>query len=201
MMGFSARQARITLVFIALLVIGVGTAVYSRYSRVRVPDEFVRARSQGAVISENIVGLSNQLSNDLARVNALDNQGRYGEAVAATDALIAQSKDVRYQAGELSKQLEAMTQSLDYINSSDARDAALASIAARVTMIQSLLAYSDALTQMLTRLKGRFVGNIQQLPVAENVTKINAEIEQINKLNVQAAEAMKRFDDIVAGKN
>jgi hypothetical protein len=118
---FRNRQGVIMVVFIGLLTIGIVSAFWGRFSRVYVPDNFKQARLEGAVISESIVSLSNQLSSDLARVNTLDDQGRYDEAIELADALIGQSKDIRVKANQLSVQLETMTRALDGINSSDAR--------------------------------------------------------------------------------
>ncbi len=199
---FSRRQRIITLVLIGFLALGGAGFFYNRYTHVSVPVRFTEARLQGAIISESIVGLSNQLSNDVARINTLDDQGRYNEALELADTLLAESQDVRVKANQLSAQLQVMTENLDSINSSGARDSALAAISSQVALINSLLAYSDYLTQLLKTLRGRFVGeHIQQLPLAETITKINREVELVNSLNVKASESMKRFDEIVAGKN
>ncbi|MEN9342259.1 MAG: hypothetical protein RIQ54_515 [Candidatus Parcubacteria bacterium] len=189
------------IVFVGLLTVGIVSAFWGQLSSVYVPDDFKNARLEGAVISESIVSLSNQLSNDLARVNTLDDQGRYDEAIELADALIGQSKDIRVKANQLSTQLETMTRSLDGITSSDARDVALSAITERIAMIESLISYSDQLTRVLTILRGRFVGEtIQQLKVSEAIIRINQEVERINTSNQKAAESMKRFDDLVLSK-
>jgi hypothetical protein len=198
---FRNRQGVIMIVFVGLLTVGIVSAFWGQLSSVYVPDDFKNARLEGAVISESIVSLSNQLSNDLARVNTLDDQGRYDEAIELADALIGQSKDIRVKANQLSTQLETMTRSLDGITSSDARDVALSAITERIAMIESLISYSDQLTRVLTILRGRFVGEtIQQLKVSEAIIRINQEVERINTSNQKAAESMKRFDDLVLSK-
>lgn len=188
--------------FVALLLIGVAGIVYTSKTRNVVPDDFKNARLQGALISQNIVDLSNQLVGDLTKMNTQDKQGDYNAALATADSLIAQSQDIRKKAQELSQELEKMTKALDQLKNSDARDVALASITARLEMINRLISYSDATTDLLTALRSRFSGTTSQsqAKVNELVQKINAEVEQVNVFNKQATESMNRFDEIIRGK-
>jgi archaellum component FlaC len=138
----------------------------------------------------------------LARVNHLDQEQDYDSAIELADTLIAQSTEIRFRAQNLSKELKVMTQSLDKIYSSSARESALNSINARVEMINSLLAYSDRLTDLLNALKDRFAGNSSQHTsnVVDLVNKINEEVSQVNQFNQKATDEMNVFDEIVRGR-
>jgi len=195
-MKFFMRYKKTTL---AALVIGVGIYFVSRagFSRTTVPPEFEQARLQGALIAENIVGLSRQSADSLQKVNEFDQQGNFAEASNLTQELIKQSQDIRNKAVELSGQLEKMTQALSKINSFEARQAALESITNRLALINRLINYSASLGDLLGALSARFSGNPGKHDVQSIVNQINAEATAINNFNLQAGQAMERFDRII----
>jgi hypothetical protein len=163
-----------------------------------IPKEFVDARMQGAIIAQNIVNLSNQSALDLSKINELDNGGNYTEALNLTTDVIKQSQQIRDQAVALSGEVETMTRALSGIDSMDARQAALESIANRLALISRLINYSGYLGQLLDTLRNHFSGKIVKgNNVASLVDQINAEVRAINNFNSQAGQAMDRFDKIV----
>src|SRR6185503_3978704 len=109
--------------------------------------DFVDARLQGATISQNIVDLASQSSEDISTINRLDEQGNFSEAKDVALKAIEESQQIRNQAVELSEQVSKMTQALSSIKSFDARQAALEAIASRLALISRLINYSDYLSQ------------------------------------------------------
>lgn len=163
-------------------------------------DDFKDARTQGAVVAQDIVNLSNGLQADLERVNKLDSEGNYAEALTATVELLKRTQGVKAKALELSKQLERMTGGLADIRSPIARQAALESISNRLALIGRLLSYSDYLSQLFTSLNVRFGGQALQPNQIKNlIAQVNAEVTAINSFNREASQAMDRFDAILEG--
>ncbi len=161
-------------------------------------DDFKDARAQGAVIAQDIVNLSNGLQVDLDRVNKLDSEGNYAEALTATVELLKRTQEVKTKALELSEQLERMTGGLADIKSPIARQAALESISNRLALIGRLLSYSDYLGQLFASLNLRFSGQpLQENHIKNLIAQVNAEVTAINNFNREASQAMDRFDAIV----
>jgi hypothetical protein len=196
------HMKRQTKIIIALGVLVVAGFVLARLnlSSATVPTEFSDARFQGALIAQDIVNLSNQMSGDLAKVQEFDHNQSTTEAINLTTELLQRSQEVRTHAVELSQQLEKMTAALSGVKSQDARAVALESIADRLALINRLINYSDYLAQLMTTLRDRFLGTARPAGapnVATIVNQINSEVTAINNFNRQAGQAMDRFDDIL----
>ena len=183
-----------------MAVVIIGTLGFRFLSSNIIPQDFIDARIQGAIIAQNIVGLSNQSVNDLGKINQLDQQGNYVEATNVVLETIQKSKDIRNQAVELSNQVSKMTAALSGINSFEARQAALEAISNRLALIGRLINYSDYLAQLLQALQTKFAGQRGNHNVETIINQINAEVTAINSFNGQSTQAMNRFDAIVNGR-
>ncbi|MDP3948655.1 MAG: hypothetical protein Q8Q17_01755 [bacterium] len=193
-----SRNTKIFLGAIGMVVIG--TLGFRLLASNAVPQDFIDARIQGAIIAQNIVGLSNQSVNDLERINQLDQQKNYAEATNVALEAIQKSKDIRNQAVELSNQVSKMTAALSGINSFEARQAALEAISNRLALIGKLINYSDYLNQLLQALQVKFAGQRGDNNVEMIINQLNAEVTAINSFNGQSTQAMNRFDAIVNGR-
>jgi DNA repair ATPase RecN len=200
-MGKLSRRTKIIIAFVAIVIAGYLVVRFTQQSAA-VPQSFTDARSQGAIIAQNIVNLSNQSTDQLEQVDTLDQQGDYKDALAIVTTLVSQSTDIRNQAVQLSTQVEAMTQALSGISNFDAQQAALEAISNRLALINQLINYSGDLGNLLTVLQGRFSGaggtNTQ---VTTLVNQINTDVNAINNYNSQATQAMDKFDSIVGGNS
>jgi hypothetical protein len=191
----STRQTKIIAVFLALIAVGVLTAWFS--SKKSVPQDFMEARQQGALIAQNIVDLSDQSTQDLTQVNGLDKSGDYTDALVLTTNIISKNKTLRDQATSLSGQVEAMAKSLPEISSSEAQQAALNAISSRLALVSELVNYSDDLNKLLVTLQGHFTGtSIKQGDVQTIVDQINTDVNAINNFNSQAQSSMVQFDTL-----
>ena len=194
-----SRLSRGVKIGITLFVIVVGGYSLGRlgFSFGMPSKEFTDARLQGALIAQDIVNLSNQVGVDLETVHKLEEQKSFADALILTADLVKKSREVRQRAIELSMELEKMTRALTDITSTDARQAALESIASRMTLINRLINYSDYLSQLLTALQARFEGAKNAEEIATLINQINGEVTAINSFNQQAGQAMDRFDAII----
>jgi hypothetical protein len=196
MFNFS-RRTKIITAFIAVIIVGYAIAEFWQ-SRNQIPEAFTAARSQGAIIAENIVNTSNQSTAELQQINQLDEQGKYSQALTLTNSLISQSETLRNQAVQLSAQVEDMTKSLSSINSFDEQQAALESIASQLALINQLVNYSGDLGHLSDVLQARFEGQPQPAGTVQGiVNQINTDVNAINNFNAQATQAMAQFDKIV----
>lgn len=193
------RKFVIFLVFV--LLVGGGYGFYRLWSGAgAIPPDFNDARLQSALIAQNIVTISNQSALDLSKISDLDRQGKFTEAINLITDAVNQSQQIRDQAVKLSTETENLTKSLSNIDSFEARQAVLESIANRLALISRLINYSGYLGQLLDILHARFDGSItkgQTAQIASLVESINGEVRAINNFNNQASQAMDRFDKIV----
>src|SRR3990167_8979554 len=175
MTGSASRWFPISLAFIILLVGGYFLGK-SRMSSGSAPTEFTEARARGAVISQEIVNLSNEISGHLEEVNRLDREENSYEALEATTELLK-------KAAELSKELEAMAASLLEVKSREAQQAAMESITHRMALISRLLSYTEYLVQLAETLQKHFAKIPTDASVGTIIAQINAEITAINNFN------------------
>ncbi len=192
----SSRQTKIIVVFLALIGVGVATAWFSSRKN-GVPADFTVARQQGALIAQDIVNLSDQSTNDLTQVNALDKSGDYTDALVLTTNIVTKNQALHDQALSLSGQIEAMAKALPEISSSNAQQAALDAISSRLALVSELINYSGDLEKLLVTLQGHFTGaSIKPGDVQAIVDQINTDVNAINNFNSQAQQSMVQFDTL-----
>lgn len=191
-----SRRTKIIAAFVVIVAVGYGIAVFLQAQN-QVPASFTAARTQGAIIAQTIVNSSNQATQELQMISKYDEEGDYSLALASTTDLINQSAGLRNEAVQLSAQVSQMTQDLSSINSSAAQQAALESISSRLALINELITYSNDLDQLLSTLQSRFNGTaVPPSQVTAIVNQINTDVNAINNFNVQAGQAMDKFDSI-----
>jgi hypothetical protein len=191
-----SHRAKILIIFIVILALGSGLFVLFQ-AQSQVPTSFTAARTQGAVIAQNIVNLSDQSTADLEQVNQYDKQGDYTDALTLTTTIANQSQQLRDQAVQLSNQISSMTQGLSDISSFPAQQAALESISSRLALINELVNYSADINKLLDVLRGHFTGTTQDgTQVQALVNQINTDVNAINNFNAQANASMDTFDKL-----
>lgn len=192
-----SRRVTLFTIFALIVIGGYGASRLFSSSR-SVPSEFQDARLRGALIAQNIVNLSNSSAKNLEKISDLDRKGQFSEALAITSDAAKQSADIRDQAVALADEIGNMTKALSGIQSFEARQAALESIASRLALLNRLINYSNYLSELAQALEARFRGAPEAAKqVAVLVNQINAEVKAINSFNSQAGQAMDRFDTIV----
>jgi hypothetical protein len=191
-----SRRTKTVVIFIIIL--GVGSGLFAFWqAQSQVPSNFTAARTQGAIIAQNIVDLSNKSTADLEQVNQYDKAGDYTDALALTTTIANQSQQLRDQAVQLSNQVSQMTQALSSISSFDAQQAALESISSRLALINQLVNYSGDLGKLLDVLRGHFTDKTQNsAQVQALVNQINTDVNAINNFNAQANASMNTFDKL-----
>jgi predicted nucleic acid-binding Zn-ribbon protein len=189
------RQKKFYLIFILLILIGYISFKSISSKSAEIPEEFLNSRLQSAIISEEIINLSNQIKDGVSQINQLDEQKKYKEAFNLINELNSKILEIRKKAVDLSKELEIMTKSLTELKvSGGAEKLAVSSITNRIIIINHLINYSDYLFQLNLALENRFYGKSNKDEILNLIDKINSEVEAINKANEKAKIDMERFD-------
>ena len=192
-----SRRTKWIIAFVAILVVGYGIVLLWQSSK-QVPAAFLDARTQSAIIAQNIVQLSNQSNATLEQVNVDDAKGDYKDALTLVSSTIAQSEQLRDQAVQLSNQIGSMTQAVSGINSVQEQQAAFEAISAHLALINQLINYSGDLENLLTALQARFAGAPSSANIQALVNQINTDVAAINNFNNQASQAMQEFDTLAS---
>jgi len=190
-----SRRAKLFIIFGVVVVSGF-FGIYLLDGFASIPEAFVQARLQGALIAANIVKLSGETAIDLEEINALDRSRDYKAAIELTSSLITKSREIREEAVRLSAETERMTRALSDIKSFEARQAALEAISNHLALLSRLINYSASLGKLMETLQARFAGARTEYRITQLVSDINAEVIAINAFSEQATQAMERFDAV-----
>lgn len=192
-----SRKNKFYIGFVVIVIAGYAAYKIILASAFGTPKDFAEARERGALISQDIVNLSNDLSSNLKEINRLDKEGNLTEALQKTTELAAKSIEIRSRAVELSGELERMTSSIAKIKKEDAKQAVLESVSNRLALISRLINYSDYVYQLLSVLRERFTNQyVESGKVDSLITKINDEVQSVNAFNQSAISAMEKFDKL-----
>lgn len=195
----AARKIILFAVIFIVLLAGYFALRLRAASRVTVPQAFSEARGRGAVVSQDIVNISNGIAEDVKKMQDLDRDKKYEEALGVAASIDGKLDDLRTKAIDLTEELEAMTAALAAITDPPTRQAALDSISSRMALISRLVTYTDGVKRLTEVLRTHFETG-KALPAEDTsrlVAEINAEVRAINAFNGQASQAMDRFDEAV----
>ncbi len=194
------RKLKFFLIFLGVVIFSFGIYRFfpKSFSAINgVPQEFADANQNATLISQKIVDFSNTAADDLAKINNLDSQGKYVDALNLTSEAFDQNLQMRNQAVALSDELGKMTRALSQVASFEARQSALESISDRLAMVNKLINYSDYLNQLLLDLRLRFANQkIDRAQIEDLINQLNSEIRSINALNDQASSEINQFNKI-----
>ena len=194
------RNLKFFLIFIGVVIVAFGVYRFfpKSFSALNsVPQEFADANQNAALISQKIVDFSNNAADDLTKINQLDSQNKYVDALNLTSEAFNQNLEMRNQAVALSNELDKMTQALSQVASLEARQAALEAISDRLAMVNKLINYSDYLNQLLLDLRLHFADQkIDPNQIEALISQLNSEIRAINALNDQANSEIDQFNKL-----
>jgi len=189
------RSKKFYFIFILLILGSYWLIVFSYKNSINIPEAFNLSRMQTALISEDIINLSNQIKTGVSKVNELEEKKDYKEAFNTINEINLKILSIREKAIELSKELQTMTLELNNIKAGGAEKFALASITNRITIINHLINYSDYLFQLNLALEKRFYGKDNKEEILSLINKINAEVDAINEANEKAKTEIQKFDE------
>jgi len=198
-----SNKKTIKYTFIALVaVLGVTAVLFYVFMSVEgssnePPASFTEARREAASTSQEIVQLTSAAISSISEVNRLVDQGRKAEAFR----LIDQAEDINDQAHgkafELSRTLQALTESLGEIGSIERIQIAYEAIATELSLVNEFLGYTEQLEKFLSDLR-TVVGNgtpENKSRVSSSLRAVNAKIASINELNQEFLDKMREFDE------
>ncbi|MCS6788975.1 MAG: hypothetical protein NZ484_00140 [Patescibacteria group bacterium] len=189
------RDKKFYLVFIFIVLGAYGILNFISWRKVYLTDNFINSRMQTALIAGDIINLSNQVKDNLFKINSFDQEQKYKEAFNLLNETNLKILDISQKAVELSRELEIMTKELNNIKANGGEIYALSAITTRLAIINHLINYRDYLFQLNLALQDRFYGKNNRETIIDLINKINREVDAINNANNQANIEMEKFDN------
>ena len=189
------RKGKLPVLFVIIVVVGYLFWQLVLAGGSFVPDSFLKANQQGAIIASQIVQLATDSKDVLRQINDLDRQGKYEQAIELVQLEMKRNERVREKAYELSVWLGQMAENLDDIEPKRATEPALRAINFETSLIIRLLSYNANLQQLLVALDNKFTG--QEVEVSEVdrlISVLNEEVVAINNINKDYLKAVDEFE-------
>lgn len=189
------KQKKFYLIFAIIMIASYGFLSFIASKNFSISDNFNNSRMQAALISGDIISISNNIKENLSQINRLDEEQKYKEAFNLLNETNLKILDISKKAVDLSKELEIMTKELNNIKAKGAEVYAISAITNRLTIITHLINYRDYLFKLNLALQDRFYGKNNREEIQFLIDKINIEVDAINEANNQAALDMEKFDN------
>lgn len=161
-----------------------------------VPEMFWEAHGEGNVIAEEFVSLGSVTQENLQKIKELEEKGKTEQALKLIREEVNRGDGLKSKGAELLKSLSQMTYSLSGIRPDGARAIAYEAITDRIAMVNSLIAYSNDLEQILRLLTSRVLyGDDIRGTLLEKIDAANLNARNINDLNAKFNEAIKKLEN------
>lgn len=161
-----------------------------------VPEMFWTAHGEGNIIAEEFVSLGSETQENLEKIKELEEKGKTEQALKLIREEVGRGDGLKIKGAELLKSLSQMTYSLSGIRPDGARTIAHEAITDRIAMVNSLIAYSNNLEQVLRLLTSRVLyGDDIRNTLREKINAANLDARNINDLNAKFNEAIKKLED------
>lgn len=191
----SLRRYRFFLILFVIMVVAYGSWRIFFAEGLVIPQNFFESKRQSALVAQSIVDLSSETVNQLNSIQSLEKKRRYSEALDLTNKALARLSTMREKASELLAKLSDMTKALPDIKPADARSVAMRAINYEVSVINHLIAYNDALDQLLRLLTSQLLyGENIDARFEETVRRINDEAKTIDELTKKFNETIDSLD-------
>lgn len=183
------------IVIIVLVVLGI-LYVTSLWASRGVPERFIDARKNAALVSGDIVRLANDTNDKIAQVNVLEIKGKTSDALALIQDARGSNGAAYTKAFELSQNLKTLAESLSDIRSPGEQRIAYEAIAIELSLVSEFISYTQVLNTFLGNLTTLVLDNTiqNQNIVRADISAVNEKTSSINNLNKQFIEKMKTFD-------
>jgi len=178
-----------------IIVLGIIYITSLRASR-GVPERFIEARKSASLVSEDIVRLTNETNEKVAKINVLEIKGKNEEALALIQSARGSNEAAYGKAFELSQNLKTLAESLSEIRSSGEQRTAYEAVAVELSLVSEFISYTQVLNNFLGNLTTLILDNTVQNQniVRSSIRSVNEKTALINNLNKQFIEKMKMFD-------
>jgi hypothetical protein len=173
-----------------------GMFFVSQREEISFPQEFVDARLDAAVVSTDIVELTQSTNTNIRTANTLEEKGLTDDALLLIAEARASNEEAYDTAFMLSAHLQRMTESLPLITPAGHRQLAYEAIAVELSLVSEFISYTQSLNTFLDSLTQAITTNTfaDREAVKQSLASVNESTEKINALNNDFLSRMSQFD-------
>ncbi len=160
------------------------------------PQNFLLSRKTVALISQNIVDLTNKTSDKITAANTADNAGDKTNARVLIEDAQVMNKEAYRAAAQLADQLKILTESLSQMKSLDSQRLAYQAVATELSLVTEFVVYTQNLNDFLEKLIVSMETDVKvsKSDIAGALKNTNDSAKKINSLNAEFNDRMVRLD-------
>ena len=177
-----------------LVVAGLMVYLLSSLEGIVIPADFTAARQKAAIISQDIVNITNETGKSIELANRAESEGDLQRILGLIEEA-KKSNTLAYQkAFELSQSIQQMAESLKGVQSVS-QQIGFEAVAMELSLVSEFISYTGTLNEFLNNLaKSVSNGSSNGGTIGDNLRDINNRVVLINALNRNFAEKMAAFD-------
>lgn len=160
------------------------------------PQTFLLSRQTAALISQNIVDLTNKTDEKIAAANVADNAGDTWRAKALIEEAQTINKEAYGAASQLAAQLKILTESLSGVQPISSQRLAYNAVATELSLVTEFVVYTQNLNGFLEKLLVSMETDVKvsKSDIAAALKSTNESAKKINALNTEFNDRMARLD-------
>ena len=185
--------------FILIIIVVVVAVIYFvlDFDRpIQLPNEFLIARQNAAVVSGEIVTLTSATSEKIKEVNLSDLSGNANQAHSLIQEARENNAGAYNQAFELSRYLQELVESLNAVPSIKSQRLAYEAVAVELSLVSEFITYTQNLNSFLESLSEAIQTNsfTDRRKTQDYLRDVNERAEKINDLNKEFLVKIEKFD-------
>lgn len=196
------RQTKIWAVAAVLVLVLLFTSIYflrrsgTGSTAESLSQNFLLSRKTAALISQNIVDLTNKTDEKISAANTADLAGDKVRAEALIEEAQTTNKEAYHAAAQLADQVKILTESLASIKSLDSQRLAYEAVATEFSLISEFIVYTQNLNDFLEKLTVSMETDVKvsKSDIAGALKNTNESAKKINTLNTEFNSRMVRLD-------
>ncbi len=195
------KQTKMVAVGSVLFLVLLFTSLYFMRSgggspEANLPQTFLLSRKTAALISQNIVDLTNKTGEKISSANTADLAGDRARA----SSLILEAQNTNVEASratsQLAGQLKVLTESLATMSSVSSQRLAYEAVATELALVSEFVVYTQNLNEFLEKLLVSMETDtkVSKADIASSLTATNKSARKINSLNAEFSDRMAKLD-------
>lgn len=196
-MDFQAIKRKV-FILLSVIVAGIVLVYVFAFSgeKAKPPANFQETRAHAALISQDIVNLTEKTGEKIKNMNIPEIGGGIEEALALIRDARSTNAESYKKASELALDLQKLASMLDQIEPDISKQLAYEAVATELALVSELIAYTENLNTFLDSLATLIINRDlrSESQVQLNLRLVNEKITRINKINKEFIKKMEEFD-------
>lgn len=189
------RFIALTVALTAIMIVIVSSLAWNRGSA-EVPQSFIKAREDAALVSKKIVELTSATNESIKAASELEIQGKEDQAASIIQEARESNREAYENAFELSRHLQKMAESLAFIGSRKGQSLAYGAVAVELSLVSEFISYTQNLNSFFDSLALALSSDSLEgrKDIETHLAAVNESTNTINNLNEEFLAKIGQFD-------